>query len=429
MEILIIIILILLNGLFSMSEIALISSRKFRLENAAKKGNGNARKALQLSENPTRFLSTVQIGITLIGILTGIYSGEEITDKMEAAIARMPALQPYADELAVLAIVIIITFLSIVFGELIPKRIGLLFPESIAMVVARPMNILSKIVSPFIWLLTLTNDFVLRIFGIKANMEGKVTEEEIKAIVQQGAEGGEIRAIEQDIVHRVFALGDRKAHELMTHRTDIVWLDVNDPVEVIKEKIKEPHSIYLVADGTLDKLAGAVSVKEMFSSTFDGQGFVLNNHVKKPLVVHENTPAYRLLEQFRETRRHFAVVVDEYGSIQGIITMDDVLDALVGDVSEEFDQGEYQIIQRDENSWLADAQYPYFELLHYFDLSDEENPGDFSTIAGLVLHLTGRIPTAGHKVRWKNFEIEVIDMDGLRIDKLMITRVYEDDED
>ena len=423
MEIIIILLLILLNGVFSMSEIALISSRKFKLENAAKRGNKNARTALDLANNPNKFLSTVQIGITLIGILTGIYSGEQITQDLTTTIAHIAPLAPYAHTIAVLAVVVIVTFFSIVFGELIPKRIGLLYPETIASLVARPMNVISKIAAPFIYLLTGTNDLFMKAFGIKDNMDGRVSEEEIKAIVQQSAEGGEIQQIEHNIVERVFALGDRKVTELMTHRTDIIWLDVHNTLNQVRTTAsKELHSIYPVANGSIDKLIGVVNVKELFAANIEATSFDLSKYMIKPLIVHDNAAAYSVLEKFREARFHLAVIVDEYGSVLGIITMDDVLDALVGDVSE-YNNTEYNIIKRDDNSWLADAQYPYFELLRYFGFKDEDSEGDYNTIAGMILDKMGKIPHPGEKLLWHDFEIEIVDMDGMRIDKLIIKRI------
>jgi putative hemolysin len=431
MEVIIIILLILLNGLFSMSEISLISSRKFKLEQAAKKGNANARKALDLINSPATFLSTVQIGITLISILTGVYSGATMAHYFEGWVASISSLRPYAHSISVTIVVILVTFFSIVFGELLPKRIGLIFPEPIAIAMASPMYLLSKIAAPFIWLLTRTNDLFLRLLRIKhQNSDNMVSEEEIKAIIQESSEGGEIQAIEKSIVDRVFALGDRRVRELMTHRSDLKWLDINDNLDTVREKLTtEVHSMYPVADGELDKLSGIVILKEFFTKDINNKDFRLGDYLKKPLVVHDNTPVYKMLEQFREEKIHYAVVVDEYGSIQGIVTMDDVLDALVGDVSE-YDQDEYQITQRNDNSWFADAQYPYFELCNYFGASATEDPtsGDFNTIAGLILTRLGKVPTIGDKINWDQYEIEVIDMDGLRIDKVLISKTEETSE-
>jgi len=423
MEILIILLLILLNGVFSMSEIALVSSRKFKLEAAARKGNSNARKALELANNPNTFLSTVQIGITLIGILTGIFSGDTITVSLRQSIAEIDALKPYANTIAVAAVVVAVTFLSIVFGELLPKRIGLMFPEKIAAILAKPMTLISIITRPFIWLLTITNDLFLSLFGLKGQKDGIVSEEEIRAIVQESAEGGAIDEIEQSIVQRVFALGDRRVNELMTHRGDLIWFDLNDDLKTIKKKAgAEKHSVYVVCrDQNLDKLAGIVSVKDIFPDELTNETFTLSHYLRSPLMVHESTPAYRVLEEFKQKKIHYAVVIDEYGIMQGMVAMDDVLDALLGD-STEYNQEEYSIMQRDEKSWLADGQYPFFEFLHYFGLSEEDTLQSYNTLGGLFLDLYGHIPVSGEKVKWQDFTFEVMDMDGPRIDKLMISR-------
>jgi magnesium and cobalt exporter, CNNM family len=421
MEILIIIFLILLNGIFSMSEIALVSARKFKLESAAKKGNSNARHALELSNNPNTFLSTVQIGITLIGILTGIFGGNALTIKVQALLEQISFLAPYAKTLSVVVIVIIITFFSIVFGELIPKRIGLMFPETIASFVARPMTVISVITKPFVWLLVKTNDLFLGLFGLKNQKEGIVSEEEIKAMVQESAEGGEIQQIEQSIVHRVFALGDRKVTQLMTHRNDLVYFDIDESLESIKTKAgNEAHSVYPVVQKNLDKLLGIVSVKDIFPKDFNTTNFKLSDFLRQPVMVHENTSAYKVLDTFKQNRIHYAFVVDEYGHVQGMVSMDDIVDALVGDTSE-YNQDEYQIIKRDDNTWLADGQFPFFEFLHFFDISQEENSGDFNTLGGLILSKLNHMPVTGEKVKWKQFLFEVIDMDENKIDKILVS--------
>jgi putative hemolysin len=423
MEILIILFLILLNGIFSMSEIALVSARKFKLESSAKKGNSNALRALQLANNPNTFLSTVQIGITLIGILTGIFSGEKIEEDLKAAIAGIPLLQDYSQPIAVAIIVIVITFFSIVFGELIPKRVGLMFPEAIATLVARPMTIISIITKPFIWLLTITNDLFLSIFGLKDRKEGHVSEEEIKAIVQESALGGEIQQIEQNIVQRVFALGDRKVGELMTHRGDLLCFNIIDDLKVIKEKAQlESHSVYPVYRKTTDNLIGVVSVKDIFPKDFTGTEFNLAQFLKQPVMVPESSPAYKVLERFKESKIHYAFVLDEYGSVQGMVSMDDILDALIGDVTE-YNQLEYQIVQRDEKTWLVDGAYPFFEFLNFFNVQDAKYyEGDYNTIAGLILHQLSYIPRVGEVIKWNDFEFEIMDLDGPKIDKVMITR-------
>ena len=421
MEIIIIIFLILLNGFFSMSEISLVSARKFKLESAAKKGSKRAKYALQLSNNPNTFLSAVQIGITLIGILTGIFSGEKLTADLKLYLSEFPAIAPYAHPISVACIVFIITFFSIVFGELIPKRIGLMFPEKIALAVAQPMTIISNLTRPFIWLLTSTNDLILKILGLKNQKEGSVSEEEIKAIISESTESGEIQEIEQNIVNRVFALGDRTVSELMTHRSDLIWFNITDDLATIKRKIGDkPHSVYPVCNQNLDDVIGIVSIKDIFLSNFSKQNFHLKNFLKKPTIVHENFMIYNVLDKFRESKIHYALIVDEYGVLQGIIGMDDVLDALIGDMSEYNHQADYTIVQRNENSWLADGQLPFFEFLQYFDLSEEDYEGSYNTLGGLIIDKLNEIPSVGTELKWQNFKLEVVDMDGNRIDKILI---------
>jgi putative hemolysin len=423
MEILIIILLILLNGVFSMSEIALVSSRKFTLENAAKKGNGNARKALALSANPNTFLSTVQIGITLIGILTGIYSGEKLTTDFIYILSQIPILEPYSETLAIVLIVIIITYFSIVFGELIPKRIGLTYPEAIAILVARPMSMLSVATKPFIWLLGKTNDLVLGLFGIKEK-QGIVTEEEIKSIIAESTSVGEIQEIEEDIVKRVFALGDRKAGELMTHRSDLIYIDVNDNLENIKSKVQsQPHSIYPVINKSPDKILGVVSINQIFTKSFGNDPFSLEELIQKPVYVQENMAAYKVLEKFKEHKVQTVMVVDEYGSVEGVLSVADVVDELIGDISQTSVHEEASIIKRDNDSWLVDGQCPYYEFVDYFELSEAEEPDGFTTVGGLILKYLNHYPVTGEKIKWRSFELEIIDMDNTRIDKILITKL------
>jgi len=406
-----------------MNEIALVSSRKFKLARWAKKGNKNAKKALDLADNPNTFLSTVQIGITLIGILTGVYSGEKLTTDVKRSIETFSVLAPYSETLAVFFVVCIITYFSIVFGELIPKRIGLTFPETIASAFARPMNALSIIAKPFIWILAKTNDLFLRIFGIKEKQDGIISEEEIKSIIAESTSVGEIQEIEEDIVKRVFALGDRKAGELMTHRSDLDCIDIQDSLDEIKRKIEaHPHPVYPVIDRTPDKLLGTVSVNRLFIHSLNTEDFTLHNLIQKPLYVQENMAAYKVLEKFKEHRIHLAVVLDEYGSIEGVLSVTDVIDALIGDVAEN-PITTLSIIQREDGSWLADGQYPFYEFIEYFNLEDIEEPEGFTTVAGLILKNLNHYPVTGEKIQWREFELEIVDMDGQRIDKILITRL------
>jgi len=423
MEIIIIIALILLNGIFSMSEMSLVSARKFKLESAKKKGSTGAKTALDLSENPTKFLSTVQIGITLIGILLGVYSGESLTHDVEQYLTHVEVLSPYAHDLAVVIIVIVVTYLSIVLGELLPKRLGLTFPEPIAIFLAKPMKMLSVITSPFVWLLTISNDIILKVLGIKNTMESKVSEEEIKSIIKDSAEGGEIQNIEQDIVERVFELGDRRVNSLYTHKNDIVFFVETDDLQTVRQKITaEKHSAYPVcSEDDIDKVTGIVLLKDLFTPSIE-QDFDLKNFIKDPLYLTEGTYAYKLLEMFKAKRMHYAIVVDEYGSTKGIVTMDDVVDALIGDVTEH-NQDEYQITVRDDSSWFVDGQYSFAEFLRYFDIEmEEEIDADFVTIAGFFIYKFNNLPNIGDIVTIDSYTLEVIDKDGQRIDKILVTK-------
>jgi putative hemolysin len=422
MEILIILFLILLNGVFSMSEIALISARKNRLETAAKKGNTNAKVALDLANSPNKFLSTVQIGITLIGILTGIYSGDKITHDVQLFIESFAALKLYAPTIAVGIVVVILTFFSLVLGELLPKRIGLNYPEAIAKGVAVPMKMISIITMPFIWLLTQSTDGILNLLKIKPTADGKVTEEEIKAIIKEGTEGGEVQEIEQDIVERVFHIGDRKVNSLMTHRQSIVYLSLNDTIDELKAKVlNELHSVYPVCNDNLDDVEGIVLLKDLFAG-FEKGPFNLQAITKEPVYLIEHTSAYKALENFKKSKVHYALVTDEYGVFQGIITLNDILEALVGDASD-FDEDEYQLISRDDGTWLVDGLYSLHDFLTYFDMDELTNDYDVTTVSGLIMTEMGKIPTTGEKLIWNKFQLEIIDMDGVKIDKVMVKAI------
>lgn len=423
MEILIILFLILLNGVFSMSEIALISARKNRLETAAKKGNTNAKAALDLANSPNEFLSTVQIGITLIGILTGIYSGDKITTDVQNFVASFEVFKPYANSIAVGIVVVTLTFFSLVLGELLPKRIGLNYPESIAKAVAVPMKIVSKVTMPFIWLLTTSTDFLLKILKIKPTADGKVTEEEIKAIIKEGTEDGEIQEIEHDIVERVFHIGDRKVNSLMTHRNSVVYLSHEDTIQEIKEKvINELHSFYPVCEDNLDDVEGIVLLKDLFVSFEKGGEFDLKKITKEPVYFIEHTSAYKALENFKLTKVHYALVTDEHGVFQGIITLNDILEALVGDAAD-FYEDEFKIEAREDGSWLVDGHYSLHDFLTYFDMDDLIGDYDVTTVSGLIVTELGIIPKQGQKLIWNKLEFEVIDMDGVKIDKVLVTNI------
>lgn len=419
MEILVILLLVIINGVFSMSEIALVSSRPQRLRQAARRGGKNAKAALELSNAPGRFLSTVQIGITLIGILTGIYSGESLTLSFMAWIETFDTLRPYAHSIAITTVLIIITYASLVIGELVPKRIGLANPEAIAKRVALPMKFISKAVSPFVWFLTKSTDLIIWVLRVKPSSDNKVTEEEIKAIVQEGTTSGEVQEIEQEIVERVFSLGDRKAASLMTYRQDIVTVSASAGPREIKAVVnKELHTVYPVTDKNGEVL-GIIHLKDLFLH-LDDAGFNVNNYILTPHYFSETLPAYKALELFKTSGKHYALVVDEYGQMQGLLTLDDLLTALVGTIDDL--HPDHVIQKREDGSWLVDGNYPVHELMLHFNI-DGAITTSYNTIGGLIMDKLHRVPKQGDKISWRGYAIEVIDMDGNRVDKLLMTSV------
>lgn len=418
MEIIIILLLILFNGVLSMSEIALISARKSKLETEAKKGNKSAKTALDLSSEPNRFLSTIQIGITLIGILTGLYSGEAFAYDFAKVIGKIPVLEPYSIGIAKTIIVIIVTYLTLVLGELVPKRLGMSIPERIAKIVAKPMKILSYITTPIVWLLSKSTSFLVKLLGIKDDDSSKVTEEEIKAIVREGYNVGEVQEVEQDIVERVFSLGDRDVGSIMTYRGDLVWLDIRDNSETILEKVKNSmHDIYPVVSGNLDNLLGVVYLKDLFGN-INAIDFSLEKYIRIAQFMPENQSVYNALEQFKKANVKYGFVIDEFGDIQGIVTLKDIMEALVGQVHEDIEGKD--IIEREDNSWLVDGQCSFYDFLEYFDQEDLYAEDNYNTLSGLILDILEHIPKEGEKLSWHNFKFEIIDMDGARIDKVLV---------
>ncbi len=428
MEILIIVGLILLNGVLSMSEIALVSARKARLEAEMKKGNKSAETALALSNEPDKFLSTIQIGITLIGILTGLYSGDAFAYDLAEVISQVPALAPYALVISKSAIVIIITYLTLIFGELVPKRVGMGCAERVSMIIAKPMNFLSFVASPFVWLLSKSTALAVRILGINTTEENKVTEEEIKAIVKEGLDGGEVQEVEQDIVERVFNLGDRDVGSIMTHRSELVWLDVTDSTEKIKEKVEENlFNIYPVASQSFDNIIGVVYLKDLFGR-IDNPDFSIRQVVRPAQYVPENQSVYNALAQFKQARVKYGIVTDEFGGVQGIVTLKDIMEGLIGQLPEIGEEQE-EIVPRADGTWLVDGQFSFYDFLEYFDLEDLYTEHDYNTLSGLILEILERVPKTGEKLSWLNFEFEIVDMDGARIDKVLVTRKDKEDKE
>lgn len=421
MEILIVFILILLNGIFSMSEIALVSSRRARLEAALKLKKPGAQTALDLVRSPTQFLSTVQIGITLIGLLTGIYSGESITNDLENWLVQFEPVRSFADGLAVAIVLLCITYSTLVLGELVPKRIGLSNPEAISIRIAPFMKFLSWLTFPFVWILTHTSDLILRILGIKPSKKVNITEEEIKANIQESMQGGEIQKIEQDIVERVFSLGDRRIGSLMTTRPDLVFINIDDDFNSIRTIIaKELHRIYPVYENSKDEVVGVLALKDLFLQT-ESDKINVRDLVKPAHFLSENMSAYSALERFKTSKVHYALVTNEYGLVLGIVTMDDILLALVGDVSDFYSEG-YQLVQRQDGSWIVDGQYPLAEFMMRFEMELSPELEGINTIGGLILQELNHIPIAGEKISWNGLEIEVLDVDHVKIDKVLVTK-------
>ena len=418
-EVFILVALILVNGLFVMSEIALVSARKGRLESLSNKGDLKAKAALHLTENPDKFLSTAQIGITLISILTGVYSGERFSKHLKPFIESFDSLKAYADSLSTVIIVVIVTFLSIILGELVPKRIGLIRAEKIARVVAGPMNFLSFIAYPIVWLLNNITTLIFKLFNIKVSSDNAVTEDEIKAMISEGSEHGTIENEEKEIIERVFHLGDRNSTSLMTHRTDIAWFDIEDTVQSVTEKFDQiTYSTYPVCDKTVDDIKGLIYIKDLLKVP---PATPLKQLIKPALFVPENNSPYQLLEKIKQTKIHSCFIVNEYGTLEGMITLNDILEAIVGDVPQT-GQEEYEIIERNDGTYLVDAQITFYDFLSHFEKTEWMNEGEheFDTLAGFVLHELERIPKTADTFDWRGFEFEIIDMDGQRIDKLLV---------
>lgn len=422
-EIFIILILIILNGILSASEIAIVSSRKARLQAASEK-NAGAKTALELKDNPNNFLSTVQIGITLIGILTGFFSGGSISTFLAEQMNQVSFLAPYSSQVAVIVVVLTITYLSLVIGELVPKRIGMAIPEKYASFIAVPMNLLSKIVKPFVWLLSVSTDFIVKLFNIKSN-QNAVTEEEIKALVDEGVDSGAIEGIEHDMVDRVLSLGDKRAINLMVHRSKITYLDIQKSFEENKAYIlADEHTEYPVCNGNFDHVIGVVHIKTLFKEYLTSDEPELTNLLQPIPFINENTYAYNVMQSMKTSGVMQAVVVDEYGSPQGIITMADLVGSLVGGFDSPEDDEKKTIRQREDGSYVIDGSYQLDDFIELFNINltedDEDEIGNLTTVAGLVFLLLDHIPEEGEQVVYKNLEFEVLDMDGHRIDKLIV---------
>ncbi|MDI9639264.1 hemolysin family protein [Oscillatoria amoena NRMC-F 0135] len=426
-EILVIVLLVVANGIFAMSEIAIVSSRKARLQELINQGNIKARTALDLANTPNRFLSTVQVGITLVGIFAGAFGGATLSESLARELQRVPMFRPYAQALSFSLVVIGITYLSLIVGELVPKRLALNSPEEIATLVARPMSFLSAIASPIVHLLSASTEMVLRMLGINpAAPLPSVTEEELKILIQQGTEAGTFEAAEQEMVERVLRLGDRRLSSIMTPRPEIVWLDLNEPLEVNRQKIiTSVHTRFPVCQGSPDEVLGVVQVTDLLASCLANQPLDLTVSLRQPLFVPEGTRALKVLELFKKTGTHIALAVDEYGVIQGLVTLNDILEAIVGDMPSSHEPEESGFTQREDGSWLVDGMVSIEKLKAFFRLPElpGEQRGNYHTLGGFVVTYLGHIPTAAVHFEWGGFRFEVMDMDGNRVDKVLVMPV------
>jgi putative hemolysin len=430
LNILLIVLLILLNGLLALSELALVSARKTRLEQLAKEGDSKARIALKLANAPNSFLSTIQIGITFVGILAGAFGGVTLAEFLSRYIAVFPLLAPYGETISIAVVVICITYLSLVIGELLPKRVALNHPERLARLVAPMIDRLSRLAHPLVVMLSGSTNILLRIFHSKAPAEPAVTEEEIKLLIDKGTQAGIFQEFEQDTIERVFRLADRRVAVLMTPRVDIIWLNLNESKEETKRKIAHyKYSSYPVVQDTLDNVVGVIRGKELLALVMEDKPISLKEICRKPIFVSEITPAVKVMELFKKSKNHLALVVDEYGAIQGLVTFGDILRSVFEDVEDTID-GKREIVERDDGSWLISGSLPLDEFMDYMEiarLSEEEQRG-MNTVGGFVMAKIGAVPAEGQHFVWEGLRCEVVDMDGRRVDKILVSRIKDDEE-
>jgi putative hemolysin len=422
LEVIIILLLILANGMLAMSEMAVVAARKSLLQQRAEDGDVRSQRALELAEEPSRFLSTVQIGITLVGVMTGAFGGATLARAIARQLERWPLITPYSEALGVALVVVGITYFTLVLGELAPKRIALTNPEGIAALVARPLDFLSKLTAPFVRFLTASTGVVLRLVGVRENAAAPVTDEEIEMLLEEGARLGVFEPIEEEIVRQLFRLSDRTIDALITPRPDVVWLDINDSAEEVRRKIAESnHSRYPVADGSLDNVVGQVLVKDLSSQQWSEENFNVAAIMRPALYIPDTVPALAVLERFRNSRSKMAMVIDEFGGLLGVVTVNDLVEAIVGDLPEHHEEIELEAVLREDGSWLIDGMYPLDEFKDLFGLSDLPAGVEayYQTVGGLVMATLGRVPSAGDIFDWQGLRIEVIDMDARRVDKIL----------
>lgn len=418
----VILFLIGLNGLFAMSEIAVVSSRPVRLQQMVEKGNRGAAVALEMSNSPNRFLSTVQVGITLVGIVAGAFGGANIAGALAVLLEDLPLIGRYAGSVSLIFIISVITFLSVVLGELVPKRFALQYPERIAAAVARPMKFLSTVAAPVVHLLSAVTDAVLTLLRIQGTIDVNASEEDIRVMAEQSAQAGIIEEVERDMVESIFRFGDRQLGGMMTPRMEIVWLDLNATEEEIRQVLRETnHTRLLVCDGEIDHVLGVVHAKDLLTSYVTNERTNIRDVMRDPLFAPESMPALKALEQFKNSGLHMALVIDEYGGIEGLVTLIDILEAIVGDIPTQDEIDEPPIIQREDGSWLVDGLLTISDFLNEFNLSALPGEGNYHTLGGFMIYMLGQVPVSGAHFGWGGLRFEVADMDGKRVDKVLIS--------
>lgn len=426
-SIMIILILIMANGLFAMTEIAIVTSKKNRLTNLKDKGDSRAVYALMLAENPNQLLSTIQIGITLIGVITGAFGGATIAGQLAKYIETIPVLAPMSYQFSFVLVVGLSTYLSLIIGELAPKRIGMGNPEKVACRVAKPMYYFAKAGRPLIWFLSKSTELVLRALHIKPSTDPQVTEEEITLLIEQGVYSGVVEEIEQDMVEQIFYLGDKRLADILTPRTQLVWIDIEDSfVEIITKMNESPHTKFPVGKGSLDNFQGVVHTKDVFAKLVSGVDFAITDCIKDTLIHPESMKVFQALKTFQEAGRHEAIVIDEYGGIEGFVTLHDIMENIVGDMPLRGEQNPPEIIEKDEFSWLADGLVALDAFKRYFDIDEKAMPqtgNSYHTLGGYITDKIGDIPKEKDSIIVGHLRLEVVDMDHVRVDKVMITRV------
>ena len=417
-EILIVLAIILVNAVFVLSEMSVASSRKVRLQERVNDGDKRAATALKLIEHPNLFLATVQIGITLVGVFLGAVGGARLSGPLSGLLLGVPALAPYADALALTTVVIAITFVSIVLGELVPKRIALHNPERLASLLAGPMLLVSTLFKPFVWLLGRITDLILKLMGVEPGNEPPVTEEEIQLLIDQGTQAGVFEEAEHDMVEGVFSLADQRVYSLMTPRPDVVWLDIGDSIEEIREKLAQSNfSRFPVRQGSLDAIVGIVKARDLLVQSLNNEPIVLKNLLRPAFFVPETMFASRALELFKEKGTDMLLVIDEFGALQGLLTINDILEEIVGEMEIE----EPQATQRPDGSWLLDGMLEVDEFKEIFDLPLLPHEDEYETLSGFVMMSLGRVPQPTDRFEWHGLKFEVMDMDGRRVDKVLVT--------